>query len=97
MRRLVTSIAMFFCVAAMAADNRDNKDALAPVIRSVEPATAKPGDILVAAGEGLDKTKVADLFLTDTKTDLKVVMLDQQSGSIRFKVPAGVVPGLTCS
>jgi len=54
---------------------------------SVDPATAKVGDIVTVNGEGIDKTTVDTLYLTDGKTDIKVEVTEQTAKSIKFKVP----------
>jgi hypothetical protein len=62
-------------------------------INSVEPPSAKAGDIVSAAGESIDKSKVDVLYLTDGTNDIKVAMTEQTETLIKFKVPAGVKPG----
>lgn len=64
-----------------------------PRMTTVEPGTAKIGDLLVVAGEHLGKANVAQLYLTDGKNDLKVAVTDQTDASIKFKVPDTVKPG----
>ena len=56
-------------------------------ITSVDPLTAKPGDVVTAAGEGIDKANVDDLYLTDGKTDIKLELTEQTDKEIKFKVP----------
>ncbi len=58
-----------------------------PVINSVEPANAKVGDEATAKGSNLGSKNIAALYLTDGKTDIKVVILEHTEESIRFKVP----------
>ena len=64
----------------------------APRLTSVEPANSKAGEELVTAGQSLDESTVADLFLTDGTNDHKVKMVEQQTESIRFTLPK-VKPG----
>ncbi|MBY0375912.1 MAG: IPT/TIG domain-containing protein [Bryobacteraceae bacterium] len=57
-------------------------------INSVDPLTAKSGDTITASGENLDKAHVRDLYLTDGKNDIKLVILEQSATTLKFKVPA---------
>ncbi len=65
----------------------------APYMKSVEPATAKAGAVVKVVGDSLDKTRVAEVYLTKGSTDLKVQIVEQQEEFIRIKVPAEVAPG----
>ncbi len=62
-------------------------------INSVDPMTGKGGDVVAAAGEGIDKAKVTELYLTDGTTDLKVQIMEQSDTQIKFKVPATIKAG----
>src|SRR5689334_19395395 len=64
-----------------------------PQMKSVEPDTAKSGDLLTVTGENLDKANVADVFLTDGKNDFKTVITEQETGTMKIKVPAATKPG----
>jgi hypothetical protein len=64
-----------------------------PRMMSVEPAAGKSGDELTVTGENLEKTNVADVFLTDGKNDLKVAITDQAPTTIKFKIPESAKPG----
>lgn len=64
-----------------------------PRITSVDPDTAKAGDILTATGEHLDKGEVVEVYLTDGKKDTKVQVTEQAPTSLKVKVPDKVTPG----
>ena len=64
-----------------------------PLMSSVEPTSGKVGDVLSIQGANLGQDKVAQLYLTDGKTDLKVPMIEQTSTSIRFRIPPEANPG----
>lgn len=54
---------------------------------SVDPDTAKVGDVVTVKGDGIDKANVDVLYLTDGKTDIKVEVMEQSAKAIKFKVP----------
>jgi hypothetical protein len=64
-----------------------------PMMRSVEPASGKIGDVLVIEGENLGRDSVAGLYLTDGKTDVKVAIVEQTVTSIKFRIPPEAKPG----
>jgi hypothetical protein len=64
-----------------------------PRMTSVEPDSAKAGDILTVSGEHLDKGEVAELYLTDGKKDTKVQVIEQGASAIKFKVPDKATAG----
>lgn len=67
----------------------DGTNIPAPYLRSVDPMFAKPGDTPVAKGEWIGKAQVAELFLTDGKTDLRMEVVKQTDKEITFRVPLG--------
>ena len=62
-------------------------------INSVDPLTAKVGDVVSAQGEGLGAAAVDELYLTTGTEDVKVEIVEQNDKMIKFKVPAGVKSG----
>jgi hypothetical protein len=83
------SALMIACLCAgmlLAADTKS------PRVTGVEPDTGKVGDVATAKGENLDKDVVADLYLTDGKNDVKAVIMERATDSIKFKVPQ-IKPG----
>jgi len=63
------------------------------VIDSVDPATAKAGDVVTATGTDIGSDQVTEVYLTSGSTDLKVEVVEQTSKSIKFKVPAAIKAG----
>jgi hypothetical protein len=59
-----------------------------PRMTTVEPGSAKKGDVVAVTGENLDKDAVAKVFLTDGKNDTPVEVTEQTATTIKFKVPA---------
>ncbi len=64
-----------------------------PIMSSVEPASGRPGDIMVARGANLGPENVTALYLTDGTIDIKVEMIEQTAVTVKFKIPAAVRPG----
>jgi hypothetical protein len=64
-----------------------------PRMTSVEPASAKKGDVVAVTGENLDKDLVAKVYLTDGKNDTPVEVTEQSATTIKFKIPAAKVAG----
>jgi len=58
-----------------------------PLMTAVEPVSGKIGDVLMVQGVSLGPDNVAALYLTDGKTDTKVVIAEQTVTSIKFKIP----------
>lgn len=56
-------------------------------LSSVEPESGKVGDTVTAKGENLDKSKVAEIYLTDGTKDFKGTITEQSDTEIKFKVP----------
>lgn len=61
---------------------------------SVEPMSGKVGTEIVVTGENLGKEHVAELYFTDGKNDIKVVMTEQTATQIKTKIPAKVEVGV---
>ena len=57
------------------------------LIQSVDRETAKVGDVVTASGTTLDQSNVAEMYLTDGKTDIKAEIVNQTATTIKFKVP----------
>ena len=64
-----------------------------PRMTSVEPSSAKKGEVVAVTGENLDKDAVAKFFLTDGKNDTPVEVTEQSATSIKFKIPTAKVAG----
>ena len=64
-----------------------------PMIKAVDPDTAKAGDEATATGTHLDKALVAELYLIQGDLTIKVKITDQKEDAIKFAVPATIKPG----
>ena len=49
-----------------------------PRMATVEPAAGKAGDLMTVSGENLDKKNVAEIYLTDGKEDVKLLVVEPQ-------------------
>jgi hypothetical protein len=64
-----------------------------PRMTSVEPPNGKAGDVITVAGENLEKTQVAKVYLTDGKNDVPVEVTEQAATALKFKIPDKANPG----
>jgi hypothetical protein len=64
-----------------------------PMIKAVDPATAKVGDELTAIGTHLDKALVAELYMIQGEKTIQVKIVNQKGDAIKFAMPASVTPG----
>jgi hypothetical protein len=62
-------------------------------ITSVDPSTAKIGDMVRATGEALGQGVVDELYLTNSAQDVKIGIIEQTETMITFKIPIGFKPG----
>jgi hypothetical protein len=62
-------------------------------ITGVDPPTAKVGDVVRVAGEGLSQGAVDELYLTNASQDVKVSIIEQGEKVITFKIPVDIKPG----
>jgi hypothetical protein len=63
-----------------------------PRCTALDPDTAKTGDTVNATCENVDKSSVANLYLTDGKDDTKIAVMANTAEKITFQVPR-VKPG----
>jgi len=63
-----------------------------PRCTAVDPDTAKSGDTVNVTCENINKSTVADLYLTDGKDDTKISVMDHTADVIKFQVPR-IKPG----
>ena len=59
-----------------------------PRMSSIEPSSAKVGDVVTVTGENLDKANVAKVYLTNQKTDFECEITSQTPTEIKVKIPA---------
>jgi len=78
---------------ATSGDVKESETLPTPIMRAVNPESVKAGETATVSGEYLDKSRVADLFLTTGQTDVKLVILEQSATEIKFKVPEKAAAG----
>ena len=64
-----------------------------PRMTTVDPINGKAGDEITVAGENLEKSQVAKVYLTDGKNDTVLDLTEQTATSIKFKIPAKATVG----
>ena len=90
MRKSSLTIAV---LAATAAALLLSAQSTMPQMQTVDPASAKTGDVVTVTGDNLGPNIVAALYLTDGKADTKVEVTEQTDTSIKFKIPAAAKTG----
>src|SRR5215475_7626967 len=58
-----------------------------PRMSTVEPGNGKTGDVVAVSGENLDKAHVSKVYLTNGKSDLECVIVEQNATSVKIKIP----------
>src|SRR3954451_9195136 len=87
------AVAIFlFCLPARGVDPKDAK-VRTPLMRTVDPYKVTAGEQVVILGENLDKERIADVFLSDGKVNVPVVIVEQQEKKLVVKLPATLKPG----
>ena len=85
------SCILLFALAVLARDPLP-----VPHIKRAEPDTAKAGAVVTVFGENLDKSRVTEVYLTDSKNDVQVKILAQAADYVKFEVPAKIAAGRYC-
>ena len=89
------SIALFIplLLAAVSAPTPLTAQETIPRCTTVEPLSGKVGTDIVVTGENLGKAVVAELYLTDGKNDIKLVLSEQTDTTLKAKIPAAAKVG----
>lgn len=67
--------------------------ATVPLLAAVDPDSGTYNDVLSVIDDNLDQTRVAALYLTDGKNDIRLLITDQAATSMKFQIPAGIATG----
>jgi VWFA-related protein len=63
------------------------------ITRIDHPLHATPGDVVTAIGDGLSRSNIGALYLTDGTRTVESVVLHQTANEIRFRIPDQAAPG----
>jgi len=85
--KLVAAWAMLLVLPNTGSTFRYRDTPEATRIDRVEPASARPGDVVLIYGRGLERSKIADVLLTDGGYSVLTRILDQGVTSIRVQLP----------
>lgn len=81
-------LVLFVFVPALYAANRDPAaPVVTPVMRTVDPDSAKPGGDATVSGSNLDKEQVASVYLSQGDLMVKVKVVSQTETELKFTVP----------
>ena len=89
---LLMSVLLLLSAFAFAAVDPKAEPMPTPLMRTVEPYTAKVGMEVLVSGDNLGKNLVAEVYLMANNKNTKVVVTSQTDKEIKFTVPA-VKPG----
>lgn len=78
-------------LAVMAGDGDKNPPAT-PVMKMVDPYTAKSGDVVTVTGVNLGKKIVAEVYLLLGTKQIKLTLTEQTDESLKFTVPQKLEP-----
>ncbi len=85
MKTWLIAVLLISCAAQVAFQGQ-------PRCTAVDPDTAKTGDTVNVTCENVNKSTVADMYLTDGKDDTKVAVMEHIEDKIKFQVPR-IKPG----
>jgi hypothetical protein len=91
LRLLVTLALVVGIVPVLSAGSRDAGPT--PLIKVVEPDSAKPGDEVTVSGTNLAKANVAAVYLTQGEKTIKVKVTSQTDTEVKFTVPIDLKTG----
>lgn len=91
--RISTALFLPLLLAAVAAPALLMAQESIPRCTSVEPLSGKVGTAIVVTGENLGKALVAELYLTDGKNDIKLVIAEQTDTTLKTTIPPAAKVG----
>ena len=84
---------LMFGFTATAAADKDLDQRPTPIMRTVEPAAAKAGAVVLVKGDYLSSQFVSEVYVSDGVRNLKVTITEQTDTALKFTVPANCKPG----
>jgi len=89
---LFVSLLLLQPVLSAAAVDPKNEPMPTPLMRTVDPYTARVGSEVAVTGDNLGRNIVAEVYVSVDSKNVKVEITSQSDKEIKFKVPA-VTPG----
>lgn len=90
---LLMSVLLLQTVIAAAAPVDKSEPMPTPLMRTVDPYSAKAGTEITVTGDNLDSKIVAEVYLSVNGKNTKVEVTSQAEKELKFKVPAGLKAG----
>jgi len=90
---VLTIMFLFSARVGASAEIKDVNPLPTPVMRTTSPEAVKAGATVTVAGDYLDKSRVAEVYLTNGKVDVKVDVIEQARTELKFKVPEKIAVG----
>ena len=92
MLRLLVALALVVAIVPLVgAATRDPGPT--PLIKVIQPDSAKPGDEVTVSGTNLAKDTVAAVYLTQGERTIKVKVTSQTETDVKFLIPADLKTG----
>jgi len=92
MLRLLVAVAVVMAaVPVLRAGARE--PAPTPLMKVVQPDSAKPGDEITVSGSNLEKANVAAVYLTQGDKMIKVKVTSETDSEVKFLVPVDLKAG----
>ncbi|HZU27218.1 MAG TPA: IPT/TIG domain-containing protein [Bryobacteraceae bacterium] len=93
-RAIIASVILLLFVPAVCAAGRDPSTAnITPIMKSVDPDTAKAGSDATASGTNLNKEQIASVYLSQGDLMVKVKVVEQTDTDLKFTIPESAKPG----
>jgi hypothetical protein len=90
---VLTIMFLFSARVGASAEIKDVNPLPTPLMRTASPEAVKAGATVTVAGDYLDKSRVAEVYLTDGEVDVKVDVIEQARTELKFKVPEKIAVG----
>jgi len=92
MLRVFVALALVF-PGALLAGAAAREQAPTPLMKAVQPDSARAGDEVTVSGTNLEKANIAAVYLTQGDKTIKVKLTSQSESEVKFHVPADMKPG----
>src|SRR5579871_567794 len=93
LRGIVACAILLVFIHVLCAGPRDQTPPPTPIMKVVEPDTAKAGDEVKVTGTDLCKTSVDQVYLTQGDKTIKVKVSSQTDTEVKFNVPETLKAG----